>query len=293
MDSAGADKYIVGLVIVTGILVLAIGLLLWMRYQLHQAKKNLQQLTDKLNHPPVQFTPSQNADESLILMVKTIAHDLRSPLNAIMGLTSLVEKSTTLSKDDLELVKLISRSSTHAQALTNRLLEYNYSVMEKGKSTVVNLHDFLTKITTLVQVNAFGKQQEIDFRSFGTHAANINTESMWQVMDNLIGNAIKFSPVGSSIVVRLAGSRDGRVSISVIDRGIGVPPEFVPELFKPLSKVRRPGTVGEKSFGLGLAICKQVVEAHDGSIHYETNQGKGSIFTVELPSAPINLVQAE
>jgi signal transduction histidine kinase len=293
MDSVGSEQFFLVSVSLTALLILTVAVLGWFMYRFWQLKKYQLPVRTQVDQLQTHFKQTQQANEKLVGMVKTIAHDLRSPLNAVAGLLTLLKKSPQLSTDDHELIALMERSTAHSQALTSRLLEYNYSLMEKGKSSVVNLHDFLTKLTTLTQINAFSKQQEIEFLPQGKYAASINTESMWQVIDNLISNAIKFSPQGAKIVVRLTAPCKNRVNISVIDRGIGIPPEFEKDLFKHLAKLRRAGTSGEKSFGLGLVICKQIVEAHDGTIRYESNQGRGSIFIVELPQMPLSMVTTE
>jgi two-component system, OmpR family, sensor histidine kinase VicK len=97
-----------------------------------------------------------------------------------------------------------------------------------------------------------------------------------------LGNAIKFSPAGEGIDIALEQHEDA-VSISIKDNGIGIPSEMLSEVFNTLGSTRRTGTAGEKSFGLGLSICKQIVEAHNGKIWVQSDAGRGSVFYVELP----------
>jgi len=103
-----------------------------------------------------------------------------------------------------------------------------------------------------------------------------------RVLSNLISNAIKFSPRGATIYVSIADCKK-EVEIAVKDDGIGVPEKMQEEIFNMFTEAKRPGTAGEKSFGLGLSISKQIVEHHQGSIWVESETGKGSTFYVRLP----------
>ena len=103
-----------------------------------------------------------------------------------------------------------------------------------------------------------------------------------RMINNLLSNAIKFSPAGEKITIELE-HRGTMVLISVADKGIGIPAEVQSELFNTFSAARRKGTAGEKSFGLGLSISKQIIEAHRGKIWVESKPGNGSVFYVELP----------
>ena len=104
---------------------------------------------------------------------------------------------------------------------------------------------------------------------------------MIRVINNLLGNALKFSREGGVINLVLTESKSS-VKLEVSDTGIGIPENLIPQLFEMFTPSKRPGTAGEKSFGLGLAICKQIVEAHGGKIWVKSEVGKGSSFYVEL-----------
>jgi len=111
---------------------------------------------------------------------------------------------------------------------------------------------------------------------------NVDKDRIGRMINNLLGNAIKFSSAGEEIIIA-AEQKDKTILISVKDNGIGIPPGMQNEVFNTFSGIRRMGTAGEKSFGLGLSICKQIVEAHNGEIWVESEPGKGSVFFVELP----------
>lgn len=105
-----------------------------------------------------------------------------------------------------------------------------------------------------------------------------------QVLTNLVSNALKFTPDGGQVKVVVAPHQD-LVQIQVVDEGIGIPAELQPHLFEAFTKARRPGLRGEPTTGLGLALCKTVVEWHKGTLTVASTEGKGATFTVEIPQA--------
>jgi signal transduction histidine kinase len=130
---------------------------------------------------------------------------------------------------------------------------------------------------------AEAKHQQINLHaeSFTLPASR---EKLWRVISNLISNAIKFSPDGSDIEVRTERTAEG-LRISVKDFGIGIPPKIQHKIFDMFTEAKRKGTAGEQSFGLGLAISKQIVEAHGGKIGFESVEGRGTTFFVDLPTS--------
>ncbi|WP_227006387.1 sensor histidine kinase [Rufibacter latericius] len=103
-----------------------------------------------------------------------------------------------------------------------------------------------------------------------------------QVVNNLFSNAIKFTEDDGVIAIDLT-ERDGSVLITVQDDGVGIPEKFQGELFEKFTRARRPGLRGEPTTGLGMSIIKTIVEWHGGTIRFESEEGKGSTFYIELP----------
>jgi two-component system sensor histidine kinase VicK len=110
----------------------------------------------------------------------------------------------------------------------------------------------------------------------------ISREKIWRVISNLISNAIKFSPNGAIINLKITGDNDA-IKIAVADNGIGIPDNIKDLVFNKFTSAKRPGTAGEKSFGLGLSICRQIIENHDGEIWFESNTDNGTTFYISLP----------
>jgi signal transduction histidine kinase len=140
----------------------------------------------------------------------------------------------------------------------------------------------LSHAVELLQNKASEKNQQIVLDiSRKPERLSINREKMTRVISNLINNSIKFSPANEEIHVTAEQNNDG-VIISVKDKGIGIPAELAETVFDTFTPAKRPGTSGEKSFGLGLSICRQIVEAHNGKIWFESEPGMGTTFHVQL-----------
>lgn len=110
----------------------------------------------------------------------------------------------------------------------------------------------------------------------------MNESKIWRVMNNILANAVKFSPEGSTIYIATEVFSK-HVVVSIKDSGIGIPIDIQDSLFDLFTKSSRKGTNGEETYGLGLAISKQIVEAHNGEIWFKSEQGKGTTFFVMLP----------
>ena len=111
---------------------------------------------------------------------------------------------------------------------------------------------------------------------------NLDVNKFTQVLINLVGNAFKFTPDAGRVAVHITPG-PGSVLIHVVDNGIGIPLAMQPYLFERFTKARRPGLHGEATTGLGLALCKTIVEWHHGTISVESTEGQGTTFTVEIP----------
>ena len=112
----------------------------------------------------------------------------------------------------------------------------------------------------------------------------LDNNKFLQVINNLVSNALKFTPDGGLIAVQVSQPRPGRARITVADSGVGIAPTALPHLFERFTPARRPGLRGEKSTGLGMSIVKTIVELHGGHIACASQEGRGTTFTIELPA---------
>ncbi|RZJ84377.1 MAG: HAMP domain-containing histidine kinase, partial [Chryseobacterium sp.] len=149
------------------------------------------------------------------------------------------------------------------------------------KKEPVEMHTLLLYCVDLLKYKAAEKEQKILLTAEDI-VVNVNREKIWRVVSNLVVNAIKFSPRGSDIELELLDKGDS-IQIKVADHGIGIPTAIKDKIFDTFTDAKRQGTSGEQSFGLGLAISRQIVEAHQGKIWFESVPDAGTAFYVELP----------
>ncbi len=218
------------------------------------------------------------------------AHDLRNPLSVIIMYSQFLLDGD-LSAEQRDFLLKINQMSEFMVNLVNDLLDV--SAIESGRLT---LDLWPTDLAALVSDNvarnrllAARKQIEIALESALESAAAprllLDAAKIEQVLDNLIGNAVKFSPPGSRVRVTLEQA-DNEARIAVQDQGPGIPPEEQARLFQPFGRGRSKGTGSEKSTGLGLMIVKRIVTAHGGRIWLESEPGAGATFFVALPFRP-------
>jgi signal transduction histidine kinase len=222
----------------------------------------------------------EESQEENTKMLKIVAHDLRNPIGGIHGLSDILLNETELTFEQKEMIVMIQTASTNSLDLINDLLHTNVRQKDLNKEAV-DLYTVINYCTDMLSAAAQLKNQKLELNT-QTVVTEVSREKMWRVISNLINNAIKFSPEGGTITIGLK-EEGGRALISVIDKGIGIPEQMKDKVFELFTLAKRPGTQGEQSFGLGLAISKQIVEAHDGRIWFESIEGEGTTFYVELP----------
>lgn len=222
----------------------------------------------------------EQSQQTNIRMMKIAAHDLRNPIGAISSLASLLLQKEDLPKDQRQMLDLIRISSQNSLELIADLLHVN-SDREEFTRAPVDIQTVLLYCVEILQFKAQSKKQRILLKTERL-ILMVNQEKIWRVLSNLIMNAIKFSPEHADIEVELFLEGDKAV-VAIRDQGIGIPEELGEKVFDIFTKAKRRGTAGEESFGLGLSISKQIVEAHGGRIWYESGGGRGTVFFVELP----------
>jgi len=221
----------------------------------------------------------QSEDENTTIM-KVVAHDLRNPISGISAIATMMLESGRLSNDDRTMLELIKNSSETSIELVSDLLQIHTQAEEITKE-LIDLRQLISKCVDLLYLKADAKGQRI-VTQLQQAAIFANPQKIWRVMSNLISNAIKFSSTGSVINVKLE-ALENKVRIRVEDHGIGIPDKLKDKVFDMFTEARRTGTAGEQTFGLGLAISRQIIEAHGGTIWFESAPGKGTTFYIELP----------
>ena len=235
---------------------------------------------------------AETANRAKSTFLSNMSHDIRTPMNAIIGFTTLALSNI----DDKERVKdYLSKtlaSSNHLLSLINDVLDM--SRIESGKihleEVEVNLSDVLHDLKTIVSGQIYAKQLELYM-----DATDVTDEDVYcdktrlnQILLNLLSNAIKFTPAGGTVSVRvrqLAGKVHGcgQYEFRIKDNGIGMSPEFAQKIFEPFERERTSTVSRIQGTGLGMAITKNIVDMMGGTIEVQTAQGKGSEFIICLP----------
>jgi PAS domain S-box-containing protein len=216
--------------------------------------------------------------------IHTVSHDLRSPLTAILGYTELVERTGPLTPNQQEFLRRLQGSIHHITTLVNDLLDLGR--LDAGFDTrreVVHLENIL-KYSLDIYENQIRKKNirlsveiEPNLRPLRANPIRIR-----QMLDNLVGNAIKYTPPDGSVHVSMAMQVD-QIVIKVQDTGVGIPPEEQGRVFEKFYRATN-AVGGAEGSGLGLAIVKSIVESHQGRVWVESAIGSGSTFIVLLPS---------
>jgi signal transduction histidine kinase len=215
------------------------------------------------------------------------AHDLRTPLSIMLGFSEflLEDLAVLLDGQHLEFLSVIRSSSRFMLRLVNGLLDV--ATIESGRLELdlqpTDLAALVERNVALNGVLAEAKEIGLSFHHDGrVPPMALDGPRIEQVLNNLLSNAVKYSYPGSSVEVRLIRRAD-QALISVVDRGQGISPDQVDDLFQWFARSRVKGTAGESGTGLGLAIAQRIVEGHGGDIWVDSELGKGSTFYVSLP----------
>lgn len=215
-----------------------------------------------------------------------IAHDLRSPFNAFLGFTELMtDESFDLTKEEMRsYAQEIRKSALLLFGLLENLLEW--SRLQRNIITIEKKHHSLKKIIAMsmnaVKENAAKKEISISMDVEETLSVYVDDKMLQSVFRNLLSNAIKFTPRGGKINIS-AGKKTTEAEVVVSDTGIGIKPEVMEKLFRLDETVSTSGTEGEPSTGLGLILCHEFIEKHQGKIWAESSYGNGSAFHFTIP----------
>lgn len=227
----------------------------------------------------------EKSNKNYAHLIRTVAHDLRNPIGAIHSIAAMMIDDDVPAKD-AEWIELIGKASNSCLQLITDLLQTDFEIRaETLHKEMVQVHALVQQSAQLLAYRATEKKQRLVTHDTAGPVIEADREKLSRVLDNLVVNAIKFSPEGATIDIN-AEETPTDVTISVHDRGVGIPPEIAGKLFQPFdSSIKRKGTAGEQSFGLGLYICRQIVEAHGGRIWFESNPGDGTTFFLSLRKA--------
>ncbi len=235
---------------------------------------------------------AENANRAKSEFLSNMSHDIRTPMNGIVGMTTLAAAHLDDRQQVQNYLGKIELSSRHLLGLINDILDM--SKIESGKMTLnrepVSLHDLMQGVVNIVQPQINARKHHFDVYIHDVTVENVYCDSVRlnQVLLNLLGNAIKFTPDGGNIQVILyeeklpEESSCVRVHLRVKDNGIGMSPEFQERIFESFLREDNARVQKTEGSGLGMAITKYIVDAMKGTIEVESEKGKGTEFHVTL-----------
>ena len=235
---------------------------------------------------------AETANRAKSNFLSNMSHDIRTPMNAIIGFTTLAVSNIDDKKRVRDYLGKILSSSNHLLSLINDILDM--SRIESGKihleETEVSLSDVLHDLKTIISGQIHAKQLELYMDAMDVTNEDVYCDKtrLNQVLLNLLSNAVKFTPAGGTVSVRIRqcpGTKKGSelYEIRVKDNGIGMSQEFVQKIFSPFERERTSTVSRTQGTGLGMAITKNIVDMMGGTIEVQTEQGKGTEFIVRLP----------
>ena len=235
---------------------------------------------------------AETANRAKSTFLSNMSHDIRTPMNAIIGFTTLALSNINDTERVKDYLGKTLASSNHLLSLINDVLDM--SRIESGKihleEVEVNLSDVLHDLKTIVSGQIYAKQLELYMDAMDVTDEDVYCDKtrLNQILLNLLSNAIKFTPAGGTVSVRvrqLAGKVRGcgQYEFRIKDNGIGMSPEFAQKIFEPFERERTSTVSRIQGTGLGMAITKNIVDMMGGTIEVQTAQGKGTEFTVCVP----------
>lgn len=256
---------------------------------LRRNRKQEAQLQEDVRHA---LALAQTANAAKSQFLSNMSHDIRTPMNAIVGLTAIAGAHLNEPKRVQDCLNRIALSSKHLLGLINDVLDMGK--IESGKIVLSNeafsLPDLVSGIVAILQPQARAKNLQLDIVIGNIQQENVVGDSMRlnQALINLVSNAVKYTPEGGSVRLSMyekpsnqEGCRD--YAFVVQDTGTGMSPEFLEKIFDPFEREESAATNHTEGTGLGMAITKNVVDMMGGTIEVESVLGEGSTFTATIP----------
>lgn len=235
---------------------------------------------------------AESANRAKSAFLSAMSHDIRTPMNAIIGMTAIARANMSDPDKVADCLEKIDISSRHLLALINDILDM--SRIESGKMTLTpenfTMADFIHSLMAVFHPQADKKHQHVELDFSGVRHENVRGDQLriQQVLINILSNAVKFTPEGGSISLRVretgkVGERLGYANyeFTVTDTGMGMSPEFLERIFQPFERAETAAKI--EGTGLGMTITNNLVKMMNGEIAVESDLGKGTRFTVTLP----------
>ena len=233
---------------------------------------------------------AKNANAAKSNFLANMSHDIRTPMNAIVGYSTLLMKDADDKNKVIEIGKKITYSSQHLLSLINDVLDM--SKIESGRTSLnsdkVDVSEVINNISEIVQVQTKSKKQSFEIKTKGNIPPYIYADKLrlTQILLNLLSNAVKYTEKNGTISLVVEGyGNNGQtchLRFIVSDNGQGMSSEFVEKIFEPFSRETNSMTNKIQGTGLGMSITKSIIDLMGGTIDIQSELGKGSVFTVDL-----------
>lgn len=234
---------------------------------------------------------AQSANEGKSAFLANMSHDIRTPMNAIIGFSNLLEQEIDNPVKVREYMDKISASSQHLLNIINDLLDMTR--LESGKSVMnlseFGLDEFMAELQEDMAPQLAHKELDFQLQTEGLPPERLVADKsrLTQILNNILTNSVRYTPEGGSVRLTVTqlpqtSPRFSNLRFAVTDTGIGMSPEFVEHVFEPFARERNSTVSGVMGTGMGLAIVKNLVDLMGGTIHVQSEVGVGTTFTVEL-----------
>jgi signal transduction histidine kinase len=220
----------------------------------------------------------------------TVAHDLKNPLGVILGRTEMLTELISAGSSKESVTAQVEHIRDAAKRLTSMVDHLISDAMADAfditiRREPIDIAGLVSEVAGANQPLATNKQQTITVSAPPNYVTMCDADRMREAIDNLVSNAIKYSPIGGTIAVAVSNERNNTV-IRIADQGAGLSPEDLGRLFGRFQRLSAKPTAGESSTGLGLSIVKRIIDMHGGQVTADSaGPGQGSTFTVILPAA--------
>lgn len=261
-------------------------------YIIYKAKQNIKELKILQEEIKKQNKNLELFNKQKDYILATVAHDLRGPVGNINTITSVISLDETLNEENKTLITLINQSADLSMNIINDLVDA-INVDRKNellKEDKIVLKEIISSVIKMQSENLNKKSISVHLDCFPNLEIKGDRSFIIRVLFNLISNAIKFSNTNTEIQIETSLYDEDNVLIKIEDHGIGIDADKLETVFEPFTTASRRGVAGEKSIGLGLSICKKIIELHHGKIWVESKPNEGSSFYIILPLNYLNKI---
>lgn len=256
-------------------------------YLFYKLEKNFliqRDLIDQLNEKQTELKELNSSKDRLFSI---LGHDLRSPLNTILGYNEIVKDKlqANKAKDALQFLSVIESSTLHTQQLLDNLLLWSYSQTGKTKlfPEEFNFSQILNQTLRIFSNEVKSKKLLVQSKFNDELIVFADSNMIATVLRNLISNAIKFSPINEAIIIEAFIEKKNLI-FTIQDYGAGIPQKYLESIFNFDNPFTTSGTNDEKGTGFGLSICMEFIKKHEGTIEVNSEVSKGSTFKISLPT---------